>query len=382
MAVTLKTLCEKASYLYGMRVMAGNEGLQNIVQWVHSVEDAEVSGFLHGGELIFSTGIASNGEKWLLPFVKNLIAKKVSGLVINIGPYISHIPQEVIDYCNAMKFPLMDIPWKTRIVDITRDFCNVIISSEKEEEDIGLTLRNLAFFPGNIDKYIPALQSHNFDINGNFSIIAIKTELKDNNAKDKVEILYKRFICAYKKHWGEFKVDSVSYIVLSNFQEAEVDSLVSNLQALQYNYLSVNTINIAVGLICCSLDLLSKNYYLTSRLLTFGVNKKMSPLYYDKLGIKKLILAVDNVQILKSIYSEILLPLENYDNENGTDYMGFLKKYFDEDGSVKKVAEDTFVHRNTINYQLSKIKNILGNDMKTLDDRFKIMLAFQIKEFL
>ena len=53
MAVTLGSLCEKAGYLYGMRVIAGKEGMTNIVQWVHSVEDIEVSDFLHGGELIF-----------------------------------------------------------------------------------------------------------------------------------------------------------------------------------------------------------------------------------------------------------------------------------------------------------------------------------------
>lgn len=88
MAVTLGSLCEKAGYLYGMRVIAGKEGLTNIVQWVHSVEDIEVSDFLHGGELIFSTGIANKGQDWLLPFVKNLIAKNVSGLVLNMSPYI------------------------------------------------------------------------------------------------------------------------------------------------------------------------------------------------------------------------------------------------------------------------------------------------------
>ena len=50
MAVTLASLCEKSGYLYGMRVIAGKDGMTNLVQWVHSVEDTEVSDFLHGGE--------------------------------------------------------------------------------------------------------------------------------------------------------------------------------------------------------------------------------------------------------------------------------------------------------------------------------------------
>lgn len=75
MAVTLRSLCENASYLYGMRLIAGSGGMSNIVQWVHTVEDIEVSEFLHGGKLIFSTGIANRNQDWLLPFIKNLIEK-------------------------------------------------------------------------------------------------------------------------------------------------------------------------------------------------------------------------------------------------------------------------------------------------------------------
>ena len=33
MAILLRQLCEKASYLYGMRILAGENGTGNIVQW-------------------------------------------------------------------------------------------------------------------------------------------------------------------------------------------------------------------------------------------------------------------------------------------------------------------------------------------------------------
>ena len=176
MAIMLRKLCEKANYLYGLRIVAGNGGMTNMVQWVHTVEDSEVGDFLHGGELIFSTGIANKNDDWLLPFVRTLIDKNVSGLVLNTGPYITSIPKEVIDYCNEMNFPLMDIPWKTRIVDMSRDFCNQIILNEKKEEDIGQTLRNIVFFPQDTEKYLPVLESNDFDINANYCVIAVMVE--------------------------------------------------------------------------------------------------------------------------------------------------------------------------------------------------------------
>ena len=62
--------------------------------------------------------------------------------------------------------------------------------------------------------------------------------------------------------------------------------------------------------------------------------------------------------------------------------MNFLRMYLKYDGSVQKVAQEIFVHRNTINYQLAKIKKILGNNLKTFDERFKIILAFEIRDIL
>lgn len=382
MAVTLLSLYEKASYLYSMRVIAGNGGMSNIVQWVHTVEDSEVSEFLHGGELIFSTGIANKDKDWLLPFVKNLIEKQVSGLVINIGPYITEIPQKVIDYCNKMDFPLMDIPWKTRIVDISRDFCNQIILNEKQEEDISQTFKNMIFFPGEIEKYMPFLQSHNFKVNANYCLIAVKIELQDGVVLDKAEKIVERIIYSFKKHWGEFKVDNVGYYVLCDFTSEEIESLVSKIQAQQYNNLSIQRIYVAVGLTNRKVQFLAKNYQITSRLITISIKNNISPEYYDKLGIKKILLSVDDTEILKSFYKENLSNLKIYDKENGTDYMNFLKMYLEYDGSVQKVAEKTFVHRNTINYQLLKVKKILGNDIKTLEDRLKLLLAFQIDTLL
>ena len=88
MAILLRQLCEKASYLYGMRILAGENGTGNIVQWIHTLEDVETGGFIHGGELIFTTGIAQEGNEWLLEFVENLYEREASGLVVNVGPYI------------------------------------------------------------------------------------------------------------------------------------------------------------------------------------------------------------------------------------------------------------------------------------------------------
>lgn len=382
MAVTLGSLCEKAGYLYGMRVIAGKEGMSNIVQWVHSVEDIEVSDFLHGGELIFSTGIANKGQDWMLPFVKNLIAKNVSGLVLNIGPYIKGIPSEVISYCNEKKFPLMDIPWKTRIVDISRDFCNQIISNERKEETIGDALKNFIFFPGEYEKYFPVLESNGFDLDSDYAIVGIKADMADHISSRKLESAIERIIYSYKKHWGGFKVDSMMFYVLNDFTDKELESIAEKIQSEEEKYISVNKLYVAVSKTKNRLKSLPKAYQIVLRMLRLAVRGEVTPMFYDRLEIKKLILAVDDTSLLESIYNENLKKLEVYDRDNNTDYMNFLRLYLKYDGSVQRVAQETFVHRNTINYQLAKIKRILGNNLKTFEERFKIILAFEIRDVL
>ena len=382
MAIMLSSLCEKASFLYGLRIVAGSGGMSNMVQWVHTVEDIEVSDFLHGGELIFSTGIANKGKEWLLPFIQNLIDNKVSGLVLNIGPYITSIPANVIEYCNAKNFPLMEIPWKTRIVDMSRDFCNQIILNEKREEDIGQTLRNIVFFPHDTEKYLSVLESHDFDIHADYCVMAVMVEMNNGGLPYRAEDAFERQIYSFQKRFGSFKVDKVNYYVLCDFREEEITRLADGIVSLQSSNALIEQISVAVGFLNGKIHSLSKNYQITSRLLAVVRNNNYSHAYYDKLGVKKLLLAVDDTQILKSYYRDNLAKLKAYDRENGTDYMSFLKMYREYDGSVQRVAEETFVHRNTINYQIAKIKKVLGNDMKTYEDKLKLLIAFHIEELI
>lgn len=110
--------------------------------------------------------------------------------------------------------------------------------------------------------------------------------------------------------------------------------------------------------------------------------KHRSTIYYDRLGAQKIILSVDDSQVLSDFMKVTLGALIRYDEENQTNYLALLKRYLDQNGSVQKVAEELFVHRNTVNYQLNKIKKILECDLDTMEKRFQIMLAFQIREII
>ena len=56
-----------------------------------------------------------------------------------------------------------------------------------------------------------------------------------------------------------------------------------------------------------------------------------------------------------------------------------LKLYLDNDGSVKAVSELLFLHRNSINYKIKKIEELLQCDLSTTKVRTKLYLAFLIE---
>lgn len=214
------------------------------------------------------------------------------------------------------------------------------------------------------------------------AIIGVKADMVDHISSRKLESAFERTIYSYKKHWGGFKVDNMMFYVLNDFSDDEIESIAEKIQSEKERYISVNKLYVAVSKTNNKLKSLPKTYQIVLRMLRLAVRANMTPMFYDRLEVKKLILAVDDISLLESIYNENLKKLEVYDRDNGTDYMSFLRLYLKYDGSVQRVAQETFVHRNTINYQLAKIKKILGNNLKTFEERFKIILAFEVRDVL
>ena len=111
MAIELERLMNKVKHM-DMTLLAGKGGLHNLVSWVHMVETSEATDFLEGGEIAFTTGLAIHSSEDLFRLVEKMIERKVSALVVNIGPYIESVSSDVIDYCDENNFPLFTVPWK------------------------------------------------------------------------------------------------------------------------------------------------------------------------------------------------------------------------------------------------------------------------------
>ena len=103
---------------------------------------------------------------------------------------------------------------------------------------------------------------------------------------------------------------------------------------------------------------------------------------YNDLGLYKVILSVEDKQILKEFYDENLKSIIKYDELNETDYMKVLESYLRNNGSVKVVSQELFYHKNTICYKINKIEEILNIDFSDFKIRANLYLSILIKNYI
>lgn len=91
MGIVVRELFAEFGAKYQMRLLAGEKGLNRVMDWVHILEDVEAAKFLNGNELIFTTGIGKNMEHWLMCLIQGIYQRNACGMIVNIGPYMETI---------------------------------------------------------------------------------------------------------------------------------------------------------------------------------------------------------------------------------------------------------------------------------------------------
>ncbi len=384
MAITLNRICIMAEKKYGMKLIAGKSGLENPVRWVHMVEDAQVPDFLHGSELIFTTGIAHRDEEFLIDFVKSLKENKSSGLVINMGPYIKTIPPHVIVYCEQNDFPLFTVPWETRLIDLTYEICRIVINDEKTEQSLSETFKNLILNPENKSGYVSALRKMGFSENSSYNLITLKFLIDGNtlNAKllNEIKLSFAKITKINPLQRGIFIWDKTMVLVYQNISEEEIIGLKNSIEENIHNTDGVKVF-MGVSDKIEGYQNLCEIYSQSKSALEVASLKKENCVFYKDIGVYKILFDVKNKELLSGYYKSVLGALIEYDIENKSDLCSILRQYILYDGSIQKVAEINLTHRNTINYKIKKIKEIMGTDL-SIKSSSDILLAFIISEII
>ncbi|MFS0724616.1 PucR family transcriptional regulator [Paenibacillus sp. 1P07SE] len=86
--------------------------------------------------------------------------------------------------------------------------------------------------------------------------------------------------------------------------------------------------------------------------------------------------------VMEKYCQSLLQPLMQKDADYATDMLRTLKAYIANEGQVNDVAKQLFIHRNTVQYRLEKLSEVLGLDLRLTGDLLKVKLMFMFRQLL
>ena len=407
MSVSMQSLYSATKDTYRLKVIAGKEGMNRNVSWMYYTEDESTISFIRGGELAVTTGLhlersVQNGKpfndgetahsimteeekmhattEYLAHFITELTERNASGLILNTGKYINDIPEEICAMCDRLSIPLLTMPWEIHLIDIMQDYGNRIVSDRQKVMTTEKALSNALFFPEQFD---PAqLDGTRFAGAEKYSVILMQIPEEFFNGEEekirrymdfsfngKLRIMPSEFACILHE----------SYIVYVFHSDAR--NVAQTLCTVASHDRYFKGMKIAVSAVCRTPEELSNEYRHAKLALSFCAPEE-TLCDYNSLGIYRLLAEVQDRRILEAFYEETLGKLTFFSEDKRNDYLNTLSLYLESSGKIQKTAEENATHRNTVNYRIHKIAEMLGIDIQDGQTRYKIQTALYIQKLL
>lgn len=96
---------------------------------------------------------------------------------------------------------------------------------------------------------------------------------------------------------------------------------------------------------------------------------------YADLGVDRILAIEGNAAEVKSLVSNWLGDLLEYDDKHGAELVLTLAAYLDQGGRYAETAQVLSIHRNTLRYRLGRIAQISGHDLADVESRLNLHLA-------
>ena len=366
-------------------LVAGKKGLLNTVTWIHMVENIEATTFLEGGELAFTTGFGLNNGQTLLELTECLYNKKAAGLILNIGPFLEKVPAEVIKFGDEHDFPIFIVPWKIHLAEMMRIFSFTILKDSQENLEIAAAFKNAIFFPKQEDLYVIQLSQRGFKINWHYAACVINLNNTNNVNLDSIIMNLNTHMEHIFEDFAIFLHDTEIIVILGNYTSEKLHNFINELTSHLNILLSKkNSYTIGIGKLTKSIRCLYKSYRQAKNIQKLQLKNKIdkSLIFYSEMGIYKLLMNIENQDILNEYYEHSIKPIKEYDEKNNSSLTDVLRCYLKNNGSVKETADELYIQRNKVNYKIKKIEEILNIDLSSLDARVQLIVGFMLEDML
>lgn len=388
MSIALKTLCTENDNQFRLTLRAGRNGFRNAVTWVYVLEDGHIIPYFHGSELAVTTGIpAASDPGWLLEMVGHLVERGAAGLVINTGKFVLELPQELLDYCDERDFPLLTMPWEIHVTEMIQDFCTRIIQERNDNELFIKAILDTIYKRGDEEECRQILSRY-YDVAGTFTVILIRTGPIDGEFKEPEGLAYafinrlRRFKTIRgitRSKFGVVGLEDCELLMVNNMESAMLQELLDIILESYREEAAAHSLFIGVGIQVTGVKDIGKSYQRARTAMQMAVYRNVPYVHFEDMGFFKILFSVKDEDVLHAYADEILSPLERGEGKH-QDYIELLQAYIKHDRSLERTAAELYLHRNTVNYRLQKMKALLGCQLKTVEDLFPYQVALAIRD--
>lgn len=385
--------------LDGVELIAGEEGLDNVVSWTYLCQTRPYADHMSRGNFaLIVVDFVRFDMKELVVTARELYELGISGLGISVMEDKEDLPLELIRWSNEVNLPLFYIRWEgASFVDIDQSIGKLLVADEEKIKKSGDYLYNLLFGYDINKRYVEKIsEKFNLDFSKPYRVGIIVVDRNYGVNLETDEHNYEYYANCLNRDVENMKCHPLFMKFLNKFvllfeedseksAEKEIENVLQKLDELprfKGNFRST----CILGPVCLDPADLSKSYQQAKNLipkkdyLPHARNKKV--ISASVLGLYKFMFNSGNQKEILDYCTEKLNSLEAYDRANRTDLVETCWAFYLNGFSVSATADDLFIHRNTMQYRLNKLEELLGFPLDDYTELLDVINCIYVKKMM
>lgn len=360
----------------GFETVAGHNGLCRVITGcqIAEIEDEKMLPMCR--QLIFTAGVGLTSDDDLLSFVRYACDHDASGVVMESGKFIDDISSDVKAFSDEKDFPVLVMPYRIPVGNVTHSIESMIEDRKQKLNIASGILKKIT--TGDVDDFFSGqIAYYGYDSNREYFPIVIE---RDEGEVDQISVFEAMIRSGFDIGlWDHIGARFVFII-------GECQDLVVRLEQLK-NMLGQEdgaTYSIGTGPVIWSISDIRGCVLEAAEALDMirQCHKKDEVRLFENTGVYRLFFEYGHPKELQDISDRVLSRIVDYDSENGTELEGLIEDYLDNRCNLAVVSRERNIPRNTVRYQIDRAAEVLGVDLKNVNDLFTLRLAFKIRKYL
>ena len=286
------------------------------------------------------------------------------------------------NFCDENDLPLLTVPWEVFLAEFIKDMSLQVFMQQVADEQISNAFIHAIESPLSADEYAKDLLAY-YDLDGTFQIALISSgDLDRMDTVERKRIAYRMqlFLTNLTHNGHFFYYDSYFVVIMNAITAKQCEEILEPFAKRLKTRMPEKPVSIGISSQVKGIRNLHTAYKRAVSAVRKAVADKASIVYFDRMGMYRLLYSIEDSALLDEMSKDVLKPLSDYDAQHDAGYVETLESFLRHDGSIKAVADELFIHRNTIQYRMGNIKSLLNSPLESAEDRMKYLIACMIRK--